>query len=322
MVGVDTTTRAATREGFGKGLLELGKTNSRVVVLSGDLSESNHVHHFAKEFPEKFIRMGVQEENMVGMAAGLALSGLHPFAVSYAAFNPINSLGPIRTSICYSKLPVVIVGGHSGFSASQDGATHQNLEDIATMRALPNMIVVIPADAHQAEQATIALGQHAGPAYLRIGKHPVQTCTTALPFKIGKAQWLKKTDGKTDITLIATGAMVSQALEVYDELQDEDLTVQVLNLHTIKPLDTECLDDVFARSKIVLTLEEHQAAGGMGSAVAEYLSQTNKHRPQFKIIAVNDRFGQSGTVEELWDEYGLSVEAILHQIEILLDQKE
>lgn len=303
-----------TRDGFGLGLQEAGRLDSAVVGVCADLTESTRMLPFATEFPDRFIQVGVAEQNLAGVAAGLALAGKIPFAASYACFHPANSWGVIRTSICYSNLNVKIVGGHAGLSTGEDGATHQSLEDIATMRVLPNMTVIVPADGEEARKATIAAARHNGPVYLRTSKFEVpMTTSEETPFDIGKAILLRT---GTDITLVACGVMVHRALQAAEELERQGIQAAVLNMHTIKPLDTTSLEFALERSPLFLTLEDHQVSGGLGSAVAEFLSQ--HHLPSIlKIMGVENTFGQSGKGAELLDHYGLSVTNIVEQAQYL-----
>lgn len=297
-----------TRDGFGQGLLELAKENEQVVGLCADLTESTRMSVFAEAFPERFVQVGVAEQNLAGVAAGMALAGKIPFAASYACFHPANSWGVIRTSICYSKLNVKIVGGHAGLVTGEDGATHQSLEDIATMRVLPNMTVIVPADGEEARKATIAAGEIDGPVYLRTSKYTTGTVTTrATPFNIGKAILLRPGN---DITLVACGVMVSKALIVAEELERVGISAAVLNMHTVKPLDTRAIQFALARSPFVMTLEDHQVAGGLGSAIAEFITQTDMSA-RLKIIGVKDSFGESGKADELLEKYGLGIETII-----------
>lgn len=306
----------ASRDGFGKGLLEAAETNDTVVGVCADLTESTRMIDFAQKFPERFVQVGVAEQNLAGVAAGLALANKIPFAASYACFHPANSWGAIRTSICYSNLNVKIVGGHAGFSTGEDGATHQSLEDIATMRVLPNMTVIVPADAEEARKATIAAAQHKGPVYLRTSKFDAGRVTTPeTPFDIGKAVFLRQ---GTDMTLIACGVMVARALQAAEELENKGISAAVINMHTIKPLDTKSLEFAINRSPLILTVEDHQQNGGLGSAVAEFLSQF--HKPTLlKIMGAKDTFGQSGKGGEILDHYGLSVDDIAREGQELQD---
>jgi transketolase len=300
-----------TRDGFGIGLAELGKSNPAVVALCADLTESTRVQWFAKSFPERFIQTGVAEENMIGLAAGLALAGKIPFASSYACFSPANSWGPIRSSICYSNLPVTIVGGHAGLGTGPDGATHQSLEDIALMRVLPNMTVVVPCDKEEARKATHAVAALGSPAYLRTGRAASLTVTTAkTPFKLGKG--IELCEG-SDAVIIACGPLVGNALEAADRLEKENIHIGVVNMHTIKPLDTELIQKLCTTTPAIFTLEDHQVIGGLGSAVAEVLAQESAH-PPLTMLGVHDRFGQSGKPEELYEHYGLSTKQIMSSI--------
>lgn len=297
----------SSRDGFGKGLVQAAQENSTVVGLCADLTESTRMHWFAKEFPTRFVQVGVAEQNLAGIAAGFALAGKTPFAASYACFHPANSWGVIRTSICYSNLDVKIIGGHSGLGIGEDGATHQSLEDIATMRVLPNMTVIVPADGEEARKATLAAAKHAGPLYLRTTKFETGSVTTEhTPFDIGKAILLRP---GTDITLVACGVMVHRALLAAQELERRGIQAAVLNMHTIKPLDSAALNFALKRSPLLVSIEDHQVHGGLGSAIAELLVQ-QKQQFLMEMIGVNDTFGQSGKGEQLLDHYGLSVTTI------------
>lgn len=297
-----------TRDGFGQGLLEAAQSDSSIVGLCADLTESTRMNVFAEQFPDRFIQVGVAEQNLAGVAAGFALAGKIPFAASYACFHPANSWGVIRTSICYSNLNVKLVGGHAGLSTGEDGATHQSLEDTATMRVLPNMTVLVPADGEEARKATLAAARHVGPVYLRTTKFESGNVTTSeTPFDIGKALFLKPGN---DVTLIACGVMVARALEAARDLESYGISAAVINMHTIKPLDTTAIKFALARSPLLVTIEDHQQAGGLGSAVAEYISQVATPS-LLKILGADDTFGQSGKGGEVLDYYGLSVHAIV-----------
>lgn len=304
-----------TRDGFGQGLLEAAEQNSAVVGLCADLTESTRMNIFAEKFPQRFVELGVAEQNLAGVAAGMALAGKIPFAASYACFHPANSWGVIRTSICYSNLNVKIIGGHTGLSTGEDGATHQSLEDIATMRVLPNMTVIVPADAEEARKATLAAAKHRGPVYLRTTKLDTGNVTSKdTPFDIGKAIILKQ---GTDVTFIACGVMVARALEAATELETRGISAAVLNMHTVKPLDEKAINFALERSPLIVSLEDHQAHGGLGSAIAEYLAQITKPA-LLKIMGVQDSFGQSGKGVELLDHYGLGIQNILNVVIKLL----
>ena len=315
------TKMLATRDGFGQGLAELGETDKNVVVLCADVDESVRADVFRDKYPERFFEVGVAEQNMVGMAAGMALADKIPFAVSYAAFVPCRTYDQIRISVAYNNANVKLIGGHAGLTTGFDGATHQTLEDIAMMRALPNMTVIVPADAREARLATIALGEHKGPAYLRLGRAPTPTVTDeAASFEIGRAQILKRGHGQdeSDATIVACGIMVSEALEAADQLAAKHIGITVINCHTIKPLDTETLLACIKKSKVVVTAEEAQVNGGLGDAVASLVAELAP-RPMARI-AVNDRFGQSGKARELLEEYGLTSRHITEAVTKLLNK--
>lgn len=306
-----------TRDGFGKGLVEEAGQNSRVFALCADLTDSVRMNWFKEAFPDRFLQMGVAEENMVGVGAGLALAGKVAVAGSYAVFSPGNTLGPLRSSVCYSNLPVIIVGGHAGLTTGTDGATHQALEDIAVMRTLPNMTVVSPADMEETRKAIIALIGQNSPGYIRISKLPVLDITTPqTPFQIGKA--LTLLDGN-DVTLIATGTMVGKALEVANSLEKKGISVRVINMHTIKPIDEEAIRNSASQTRAIITIEEHQKFAGLGGAVAEVLSTMPSHAP-LKIMAVDDTFGESGDPEGLLEKYALSTKQIQLNIEAVLNK--
>jgi transketolase len=295
------------RDGFGEALLELGGTNQAIVALTADLAESTRVRKFAQAFPDRFFEVGVAEQNLVGVAAGLAHAGLIPFATSYAVFSPGRSWDQLRVSVCYANANVKIVSSHSGLSVGADGATHQGLEDVALTRVLPNMVVVVPCDSTEAFKATVALAHLKGPAYLRLGreKSPVIT-NEKTPFQIGQAVMLTR---GSDVTLVANGPMVFVALQAAQELETNGLAARVINLHTVKPLDTVTLLDAAEETGAIVTAEDHQVAGGMGSAVAEFLA-ANCPVPVVRV-GMNDRFGESGSAKELMHHYGLTKEAVV-----------
>lgn len=300
-------TNEATRDGFGRGLVTVGREDSRVVVLCADLMESTRCHWFAQEFPERFVEMGVAEQNLAAVASGMANYGKIPFIVSYATFSPGRNNEQIRTTISLSGLPVKIAGAHAGISVGPDGATHQALEDIALMRVQPGMTVIVPCDAIETEKATVACVDVPGPVYLRFGreKSPVFT-TTKSPFKIGRAEILR--EGK-DVTIIGCGMLLYNALIAAQELfNGKKLDVMVVNSHTVKPLDARTIISTARKTGAVVTLEEHQVAGGLGSAVAECLAAN--HPVPIEFIGVQDRFGESGQPAELIEAFGLGVKAI------------
>lgn len=294
------------RKGFGEGLLEAGNKDKNVVGLCADLTESTQMHLFKGKFPERFVEIGVAEQNLVTVASGMAAMGKIPFVTSYAMFSPGRNWEQIRTTIAYNDRPVVVVGSHAGVSVGPDGGTHQAIEDIALMRVMPNMIVVSPCDSVEAKKATLALASAGKPAYLRLAREKTPVMTTLdTPFEIGKAQILfQPVAGKPDVAIIATGALVHTALLVARDLEREHVGVTVVNLSTIKPLDTKTILSVAKDAGAVVTVEEHQVAGGMGSAVAELL--VSEYPVPVEFIGVHDRFGQSGTPTELLREYGVS----------------
>ncbi len=299
--------KVPTRDGYGKGLVELGEKDDRVVVLCADLAESTRSHWFKEKFPERYIELGVAEQNMATVAAGLANYGKIPFISSYAAFSPGRNNEQIRTTISLNNVPVKIAGAHAGISVGPDGATHQALEDISLMRVQPGMTVLVPCDAVEAQKATVAaVNQCSGPAYLRFGreKSPVFT-TEKTPFEIGKAIILR--EGK-DLTIIGCGMLLYNALLAAEELSKEGIEATVINSHTIKPLDITTIINSVKETKAVVTVEEHQVMGGLGSAVAETLSQ-HFPAPQ-EFIGVHDRFGESGEPDELIEAFGMGVKDI------------
>ncbi len=301
---------AATRSGFGEGLVEAAKKNKNIVGLCGDLTESTKMDAFAKAYPERFIECGVAEQNMAGVAAGLALTGKIPFMASYAAFSPGRNWGQIRVSVCYQNANVKIVGSHAGLSVGPDGATHQALEDIALTRVLPNMTVVVPCDKEQAKYATLALAAHKGPAYLRLTRSDTPVFTTLkTPFILGKIDTYRK--GR-DITLIAAGPILYEALYAAELLsQRYKIEARVLNCHTIKPLDAATLTRAARETGAIVIVEEHQIAGGLGSAVAEAVSESTP--VPIKRVGVKDSFGESGKSEELMKKYKLTRGEIVQQ---------
>jgi len=306
--------RKATREGFGEAMVLLGKSNKEVVVVTADLGESMRVDEFEKQNPNRFVQVGVAEQNMMGVAAGLALSGKIPFAVSYAVFNPGRNWDQMRVSVCYTNANVKIVGGHTGISVGPDGATHQALEDIAMTRALPNLMVVVPADFEQAKKATMAIATHKGPVYLRLTRPKTAMFTTATtPFELGKAQVLRS--GK-DVTIFACGTLVYEALLAAEELREE-VEVEVVNVHTIKPLDEETVVRSAKKTGKVVTLEDHQVNGGLGGAVAEVLGE--KWPTKMVRMGMKDSFGESGDPGELLAKYGLNKDGVIKVIRKIIN---
>ncbi len=313
----DDIEQVPSRNGYGEGLVLAGEENKQVVALCADLTESTRTEAFAKKFPERFIEVGVAEQNLATVGAGMALGGKIPFISSYATFSPGRNWEQIRTTICYNDVPVKIIGSHAGVSVGPDGATHQALEDIAIMRALPNMIVISPVDAIEARKATLAMARIAKPCYMRLSRDKVPVVTTEqTPFEIGKAEIFH--EGK-DVAVIATGVMVHRALLAAKELELHKISVRVINCHTIKPLDKEIVLKAAEDCGAIVTAEEHQVTGGLGGAVAEVLSQ-NFPVP-LKIIGIEDRFGESGEPNELLTKFGLTKEAIIKAITHVLRMK-
>ena len=305
------------RKGFGEGLLEAGNQDESIVAISADLIESTQVEPFAKAYPERFVELGVAEQNMVTVASGLAAVGKKPFTTSYASFSPGRNWEQIRTTICLNDRNVKIVGCHAGVSVGPDGATHQMLEDIALMRVLPNMTVVVPCDSIEARKATLALAKTKSPGYLRLAREKTAVITTEeTPFAIGKAEIFKK---GSHVTLIACGPLVYEALKAANELSDKDIDVEVINSATIKPLDEKTIIESAKKTNLVVTVEEAQAVGGLGGAVAELLG--DKYPCKMARVGVKDRYGQSGTITELWKEYKLDSPSIIKTIKALLKAK-
>lgn len=303
------TTKGATRDGFGVGVIEAGREDARIVVLSADLAESTRAEGFQKEFPTRFIEMGVAEQNMATVAAGMANYGKIPFFTSYAAFSPGRNWEQIRTTIALNDVHAIVCGMHAGISVGPDGATHQMLEDIAIMRAMPNMIVISACDVEEARKATRAAAKAGKPVYMRFGREKTPAITTAeSPFEIGKANVLMQHEAPK-VALFATGPLVHAALVAARELEKAGIPVSVTNIHTIKPLDTGTVVREARAAGAVVTIEEHQITGGLGGAIAETLARECPVPVEF--IGVQDMFGQSGTPDELYSHYGMDVSHII-----------
>jgi transketolase len=309
------------RKGFGTGLLSAGEKNKQVVGLCADLTESTQMHLFRDKFPNRYIQIGIAEQNMASVASGMAAMGKIPFISSYAMFSPGRNWEQIRTTVAYNDVPVKIVGSHAGVSVGPDGGTHQAIEDIAITRVIPNMVVISPCDSIEAEKATKAIAETKQPTYIRLIREKTPVITTIdTPFEIGKARiYFEPITGKPDVAIIATGALVHNALLAARELEKEKIGVTVINLATIKPLDEATVLSVVKSAGALVTVEEHQAAGGMGSAVVEFLSGT------FPVpvirLGINDVFGQSGTPAELIEHYGLGVSHIKKAVEKAIKAK-
>ena len=305
----DKPAMASTREGFGKGVVEAGKADPRVVVLTADLAESTHAHHFQKAFPERFVQVGVAEQNMATVAAGMANYGKIPFITSYATFSPGRNWEQIRTTIAINNVPVIVCGMHAGVSVGPDGATHQALEDIAMMRALPRFTVISPCDSEEGRKATLAAAKLGSPVYMRFGreKTPIMT-TLESPFEIGKANVLW-TSNKPDVAIFATGSLVHNALLAARELEKENIGITVVNVHTIKPLDEATIVSLARGAGAVVTVEEHQIYGGLGGAIAELLP---RHVPTpIAFVGVHPKIVQSRTAAELIEHYGMGVSDVV-----------
>lgn len=336
--------QAPTRKGFGEGLLIAGEKDERVVGLCADLTESTQMHLFKNKFPNRFIEIGVAEQNLATVASGMAAMGKIPFISSYATFSPGRNWEQIRTTICYNNRPVKIAGSHAGLSVGLDGGTHQATEDIALMRVLPRMIVLSPCDSIEAKKATIAAAKIDAPVYIRLAREKTPIITTeATPFEIGKAEVFFKSQIDVDddadergsgigenqridprlsassVGIIATGALVYKAILAAKELQNEAIHATVLNLATIKPLDTKAIVKLAKDCGAIITVEEHQIAGGMGSAVAECLAQN--HPVPIEFVGVRDRFGQTGLPDELLAHYGMDVKDIVESVKRVLKRQ-
>lgn len=309
------------RKGFGQGLLAAGEKNKNVVGLCADLTESTQMHLFKEKFPNRFIEMGVAEQNLITVASGMAAMGKIPFTSSYAMFSPGRSWEQIRTTVAYNDRKVVIVGSHAGVSVGPDGGTHQAIEDIAIMRVVPRMVIISPCDSIEAKKATMAIAESKEPTYIRLIREKTPIITTeATPFEIGKARvFFEPVTGKSDVVIIATGSLVHKALVAAKDLEKERVGVTVINLATIKPLDGETILRAVKDAKGVVTVEEHQIIGGMGSAIAEFLSE---HYPLPVIrLGVKDVFGQSGTPDELIEHYGMGVSHIKEAAHNIISKK-
>ena len=304
--------RVPNRNGFGEGLKEAGERDARVVALCGDLTESTRMNVFAEAFPNRFIEVGVAEQSMVSVASGMAAMGKIPFVASYAMFSPGRNWEQIRTTVAYNNVNVKIIGAHAGVSVGPDGATHQAIEDIALMRVVPNMVVLAPCDAIEAKKAVLAAAEYKGPVYIRLAREKTPVVTTEdTPFAIGKAEVYLVPDEEREkkVGIIVCGTLVHNALVAARQLNEEGVGASVMNLATIKPLDEESILS-FARSHdAIVTVEEHQVAGGMGSAVAELLAERQPTR--VVRIGVRDQFGQSGEPDELIAHYGMDAQAIM-----------
>lgn len=309
--------KTATRDAFGKAILELGSRYEDIVVLDADLAKSTKTEKFAQNFPERFFNMGVAEQNMIGTACGLSLAGKVPFASTFAVFASGRAFDQVRNSLCYPKLNVKIAASHAGITVGEDGASHQSLEDIALMRSLPNMSVIVPADAVETEQVVEFAYQYSGPVYIRLGRPKVPVIHDEnYKFEFGISHVERK---GSDVTIIAAGIMVSKSLEAAEKLEKEGISAEVINMSTIKPIDAERIIESAQKTGRVITAEEHSIINGLGSAVAEVLAES--FPVPLKRIGVNDVFGESGKPEELLEKFGLTADNIIKAAKSLLTTK-
>lgn len=316
-IGKADIKQVPTRNGYGEALVELGDKNSDVVVLTGDLSDSTRAAAFQKKYPERFFEVGVAEQNLMGIAAGMALAGKVPFVSSYATFSPGRNWDQLRVSVCYSQANVKIAGAHTGVSVGPDGATHQALEDIAITRVLPNLTVIVPCDYLQTKKASLSAGEFVGPVYFRFTREasPVFTSENT-PFEIGKAQLFR--DG-TDVAIIGAGPVLYNALLAAEELASDGISVLVLNNHTIKPIDENSIVACAAKCGAVVTLEEHQVMAGIGSAICEVLAK--KYPVPVEMVGMQNTFGESGEPNELIEKYGMGKDAVIEAVKKVLKRK-
>lgn len=311
------TEKKDTRSGFGAGLLELGKINPNVVALCADLTGSLKMDAFQKEFPDRFFQVGIAEANMIGLAAGLTIGGKIPFTGTFANFSTGRVYDQIRQSVAYSGKNVKICASHAGLTLGEDGATHQILEDIGLMKMIPHMTVINPCDYNQTKAATLAIADYHGPVYLRFGRPVVPNFTPAnQPFIIGKAITFQR---GTDVSIFATGHLVWQALEAVEVLAARGISAEIINIHTIKPLDEAAVLTSASKTGCVVTAEEHQMNGGLGDSIAQVLAR--KHPVPLEMVAVHDSFGESGTPEQLMTKYGLDAAHIVIAVENVLKRK-
>lgn len=316
--------KKSIRDGFGEGLVEAGKKNKNVVVLTADLGESTRAEAFAEKFPERFFEVGVAEQSLVTVAAGMAIYGKIPFTTSYAVFSPGRTFEQIKVTAALNNVPVKIVGAHAGFGAAPYGATHESLEDIALMRVIPNMVVVSPGDFEEAKKATLAVAANGKPTYLRLARQDSPVFTKPDDkFEIGKVNVLRYGE-KPEVAIIGCGPILAEALEASDALKKQDIDVMVINSHTIKPLDEEGIVKAAKLCGAVVTVEEHQIAGGLGSAIAEFLVSSLPAGRQVPIefIGVKDSFGESARdFDELWVKHGLKAKNIQEAVKKVITRK-
>ncbi|MFH0804073.1 MAG: transketolase C-terminal domain-containing protein [Candidatus Zambryskibacteria bacterium] len=316
----ESVEKETTRKGFGEGLVLAADGDKNVVGLCADLNESTQMIHFARKYPERFVQVGVAEQNLVTVASGMATMGKIPFVASYAVFSPGRNWEQIRTTIALNDRPVKIVGSHAGIAVGPDGATHQALEDIALMRVLPNMIVLSPCDAIEAKRATLVAATNGKPTYIRLAREKTPIITTEeTPFEIGKAQVFFAPPMTAQVGIIATGPLVYNAIMAAQKFAERGISVKVLNISSVRPLDFEAIKDLAKEAGAIVSVEEHQVVGGLGSAIAEVLAQ-NCPVPM-ELIGVHDKYGQSGTPKELIEYYGMGVSSIEKAVERVMGRK-
>ncbi|PIN87024.1 transketolase [Candidatus Woesearchaeota archaeon CG10_big_fil_rev_8_21_14_0_10_44_13] len=309
-MNINNPIRKAMRDGYGEAIVELAKRNKDIVALTGDLAGSLKLDEFKLRFPDRFFEIGIAEQNMMGIAAGLASTGKIPFVSSFAMFVAGRSWEQLRTAVCYANFNVKIIGSHAGLSNSRDGASHQNLEDFAALRAIPNLIIIAPCDYNETKKAVHEAARIKGPVYIRFNRSETPILTEEKGrFRVGRAETLREGN---DLAIISCGAMVYESLVAAQELAKKGIHARVINMHTIKPIDKEAIILAAKETKKIVTVEEHQVNGGLGGAVAEVLSQNSPAR--LKIIGVKDRFGQSGALGDVMKEYGLTSESIIKEI--------
>jgi transketolase len=313
---IQVTGQKDTRSGFGDGIVEAARKNSNIVALTADLAGSLKLNQFMKEFPERYIQVGIAEANMMGIAAGLTIGGKIPYTTTFANFSTGRVYDQIRQSIAYSGKNVKICASHAGLTLGEDGATHQILEDIGMMKMLPGMTVIVPCDYSQTKAATLAIAEYQGPVYLRFGRPSWPIFTTDLPFEIGKAQYFSQGN---DVSIFACGHMVWKAIEAGRILEEQGVSVEVINIHTIKPLDTEAILSSIRKTRCAVTVEEHNIIGGLGDAVAQTAAQ--RFPIPIEYIGTNDTFGESGTPTQLLKKYGLDTPNIVDAVNKVLQRK-
>jgi len=313
---IQVTGKKDTRSGFGDGIVEVARKNPNVVALTADLAGSMKLQQFIKEFPERFFQCGIGEANMIGIGAGLTIGGKIPFTTTFANFSTGRVYDQIRQSVAYSGKNVKICASHAGLTLGEDGATHQILEDIGLMKMLPGMTVIVPCDYSQTKAATIAIADYQGPVYLRFGRPVWPIFTSDLPFEIGKAQIFSE---GTDVSIFACGHLVWKAIEAGKVLQERGISVEVINIHTIKPIDTEAIIKSITKTKCAVTAEEHNVIGGLGDAIAQVAA---KNFPiPIEYVGTNDTFGESGTPDQLLEKYGLTSQHIIAAVEKVMPKK-